>query len=221
MRAHPAPTPTPIGLELPAVVTFEQWARVGRKLGLLHNSSSFCLGDWLRAGERRFAKSHGSRYRDAIALTGLDYHSLANKSWVCGRIPIERRRPKLSFDHHQTVAALSPAAQDMWLERAERERMSTRELRRRVGESRRALHNAGPLRHDHEPEHDSPATSSEAVNAAVVVVSVSVPAEAHARWLAAAAAQGSTLVDWLVDVAERAAAYEANGRRPLELTAST
>jgi len=44
-------------------------------------SSAWCLGDGLIAGQA----AYGSRNRDAIGRTGLDYQTLRNYAWVAGR----------------------------------------------------------------------------------------------------------------------------------------
>jgi hypothetical protein len=48
---------------------------------------------------------------------------------VARKLPPSRRRPGLSFTHHQLVAARPPEEQDEWLDAAEAHRWSTEELR--------------------------------------------------------------------------------------------
>ena len=72
-RNGSARTPyTPVGLQLPARLTFERWHALGRRIGIISNASSWWLGDWALYGEG----SYGEKYKQAIAATGLDYQTL-------------------------------------------------------------------------------------------------------------------------------------------------
>ncbi|MGW0651777.1 LmbU family transcriptional regulator, partial [Streptomyces umbrinus] len=68
----------------------------------------------------------------AMERTSLDYQTLRNYAWVAGKVARSRRRPELSFQHHQEVAALPPDEQDYWLGRAVEGSWSRAELRRRL-----------------------------------------------------------------------------------------
>ncbi len=69
---------TPVGLRLPASLSFERWQALGRRIGSITNASSWWLGDWAFYGEA----SYGEKYKQAIAVTGLDYQTLRNYAWV-------------------------------------------------------------------------------------------------------------------------------------------
>ena len=108
-RNGSARTPyTPVGLRLPASLSFERWQALGRRIGSITNASSWWLGDWALYGEG----SYGEKYKQAIAVTGLDYQTLRNYAWVAGRFDLSRRRDKLSFGHHAELAALPEHEQD-------------------------------------------------------------------------------------------------------------
>ena len=57
------------------------------------------------------------------------YQALGNDAWVASRIGFSRRREDLSWSHHSEFAALDPEDQDFWLDVAEEQNLSQRELR--------------------------------------------------------------------------------------------
>jgi hypothetical protein len=109
-----------------------EWIQQGRRLGALGRAGNWWLGDWVRYGNARY----GERYETAARVTGYEVQSLMNMAYVASRFEISRRRETLSWSHHAEVAALPPADQDEWLDRAERERLSVLALRleRRLAE---------------------------------------------------------------------------------------
>ena len=113
-----------------------EWIEHGRRLGLLGRNSGWWIGDWLRYGNAKY----GERYSRAVKVTGYDRQTLMNMVYVASRFESERRRPTLSWSHHAEVAGLSAEEQDRWIERAEAERMSVRDLREQVRTERRAVH---------------------------------------------------------------------------------
>jgi hypothetical protein len=119
------------GLVFPRQLPFEAWLGVGAQLSAVATSSAWCLGDWLIYGRA----AYGSRYREAIGRTGLDYQTLRNYAWVAGRFELSRRRDTLSFGHHAELAALPGAEQDFWLRKAEEFGWSTTRLRHEVRSS--------------------------------------------------------------------------------------
>ena len=125
---------TPVGLRLPASLPFERWQALGRRIGSITNASSWWLGDWALYGEG----SYGEKYKQAIAVTGLDYQTLRNYAWVAGRFDLSRRRDKLSFGHHAELAALPEHQQDEWLDQAENSRWSRNELRTHLRQEKQA-----------------------------------------------------------------------------------
>lgn len=73
------------------------------------------VGDWLNYGER----AYGEKYAQAMDVTGLEYDTLSSYRWVAAEIEPCLRKQKLSWSHHKEVAALEPAEQAEWLDRAE------------------------------------------------------------------------------------------------------
>lgn len=113
------------GLHLPVGLSFEDWARAGRQLSRIVDSSAWWLGDWLVFGKTNYADC----YQLAIQRAGLRYQTLRNYAWVARRFPMSRRRPKLTFQHHAEIASLPVEEQNRLLDQAERELWTTKQLR--------------------------------------------------------------------------------------------
>lgn len=119
---------TGVGLKIPMDLTFEDWEHAGQQLAGVVNSSVWWLGDWLVHGRDNFS----DRYKRGVRAAGLSYQTLRNYAWVSRRFELSRRRPGLSFQHHAEVASLSIADQELWLDRSERMRWSTKQLRNAI-----------------------------------------------------------------------------------------
>lgn len=133
---------TRVGLQFPAVLSFEEWERAGRRLSGLVNSSLWCLGDWLVFGKKHYA----DRYMRAICVAGLQYQTLRNYAWVSRRFEWSRRRPLLTFQHHAEVASMPSEKQDWWLDRAEQMMWTTKQLRTHIREQRNDDDDSGRVR---------------------------------------------------------------------------
>ena len=88
------------------------------------------LGDALAYGEIRY---HG-RITTCAGEAGLEPGTLRNAKMVCSRIPVSCRHDALSWTHHCEVglAFADPAEIERWLALAEREKLSTAGLRKRI-----------------------------------------------------------------------------------------
>ena len=128
---------SPLGMGFDPRFDFEEWRQLGARIAMRANASLWWLGDWLAFGQDKY----GRRYREALALTGLDYQTLRNYAVVARRFDLSRRRDKLSFQHHAELSALDDEDQDRWLAQAESAGWSRNELRRRV---RRQLADRSP-----------------------------------------------------------------------------
>jgi hypothetical protein len=113
------------GLQVTGNLRFDDWERVGAHLGALRDLTSWALGDWIIAGEALF----GERAAQGVEATGRSKATLLEYARVARQVPRSRRRPGLSFTHHQLLAAKAPAEQVEWLDRAEANRWSVEELR--------------------------------------------------------------------------------------------
>ncbi|MEU3528782.1 LmbU family transcriptional regulator [Streptomyces sp. NPDC038707] len=123
---------TRIGLHMPTGLSFEDWERAGRQISGLVNSSTWWLGDWLVYGKEHYT----DRYQRGIRSAGLQYQTLRNYAWVSRRFAFDRRRPALSFQHHAEVASLRADEQDVWLDRAEQNGWTTKQLRNAISLAR-------------------------------------------------------------------------------------
>ncbi|MBQ1099174.1 LmbU family transcriptional regulator [Streptomyces sp. b94] len=116
---------TRVGLRMPARMAYDEWERAGQQLAGVLDSSCWWLGDWLVYGKDHYT----DRYRRGIRAAGLSYQTLRNYAWVARRFGLARRRPALSFQHHAELASMPAEEQDLWLDRAEEGRWSTKQLR--------------------------------------------------------------------------------------------
>lgn len=135
------------GIRFPVVISYDEWAALAAPIGRMVRLSMWVLGDWLNEGTERF----GELAEQAVALTGLDYDTIRNARWVTTKFPLERRRPELSFTHHQEVAGLDPEVADRLLVEAlpvlrdgSDAAMSCRDLRSRAREERQIASGFGP-----------------------------------------------------------------------------
>jgi len=116
---------TPVGLVI-GNVDYETWAAMGMQLQRSLKVLPFLLGDWLNHGEREY----GETYTQAIDLFDYSLQTMTNYKWVCDRVPIEVRRPNLSFSHHAVVARFADTdVQELWLDKAEANDWNRDELR--------------------------------------------------------------------------------------------
>jgi hypothetical protein len=106
------------------MMNIEGWTIEGERLAREHHAATWAIGDWLIQGE-----AIGAGYEQAEEVTGLDYQTLRNVRYVAGCFDVSRRRDKLSFAHHATVAALPAEEADRLLLEAERESWSVKRLR--------------------------------------------------------------------------------------------
>jgi hypothetical protein len=117
-------TPTRLSLASRPDLTFEQFKAIGIYLSRVHDGTKFWVADWYLEGEQRF----GEEMVQAVTATGRSERTLLNWVWVARSVPPSRRRENLTFTHHAIVAPLEPAEQAEWLDRAECDRWSSREL---------------------------------------------------------------------------------------------
>lgn len=121
-----------VALHIPAGLSFEDWAQAGRQLSRIVDSSAWWLGDWLVFGKTNYSDC----YQLAIHRAGLRYQTLRNYAWVARRFGVDRRRAKLTFQHHAEVASLPVDEQDRLLDQAEREMWTTKQLRNAMRQGR-------------------------------------------------------------------------------------
>lgn len=131
---------TPVSWQPRQAVSLSQWVADGQRLGAIGRGVNWWLGDWLRFGNHKF----GERYARASRITGYDVQTLMNMVYVATRFEAPRRHERLSWSHHAELAALDQASQDEWLNRAETERLSVRDLRAELRRVTRAGESEAP-----------------------------------------------------------------------------
>jgi len=76
----------PMGLVLPADLTYEDWAEVGKYIKYIDDGVKWWMGDWLAFGEHK----HGEKYRQAESETGLEYDTLRRAKQISERVEFGR-----------------------------------------------------------------------------------------------------------------------------------
>lgn len=125
---------TPTGVTFDAGLSIDEWAELGERLERHDRGLRWIVGDWLVYGSETFG-ARAAVIADSLSLaTG----SVANAASVCRRVPHDRRRPELSFSHHEEVAHLDETGQQRMLDTAVKEGLSRSVLRQLVQEEARA-----------------------------------------------------------------------------------
>ena len=128
-----------LGLELAPQIEPDAWRRLVAHLACLAHTTTGArqtitawLGDALAYGELTYR----GRIATCAGEAGLEPGTLRNAKMVCSRIPASCRHDGLSWTHHCEVALAfaNPAEIEQWLTLAEKDRLSTRDLRKRIRE---------------------------------------------------------------------------------------
>lgn len=172
----------PMGLRISQELSYEDWEHVGKQLSRIVDSSSWWLGDWLVFGK----KYYSDRYQRAIRSAGLSYQTLRNYAWVARRFDINRRRERLTFQHHAEVASLPAELQESLLDGAEQHNWTTKQLRKEI----QALQSAA----------DANGLASDTANS-----QIEVPNSRVFVWRKAADALGVEFGHWVQTILDRAA----------------
>jgi hypothetical protein len=155
------PTTVKFGNEL----TQAEWRGLWKPLSRMYASINWWLGAWLDFGltkftdrprlapgddpEKKLAAAQNRRcvgYAEAMAITGETYQHLRNCLWVHRAVPLSSREDKLSWHHHQIVAALPHEDQRRFLTRALEEGWSLPDLRMAIcQDARTAPEPVGPM----------------------------------------------------------------------------
>jgi hypothetical protein len=86
----------------------------------------FAIGDWFNKGETMMPNEVYGYLRGFEDVTVRQY------SWVAGRVSPDTRVSELSWSHARAVAALPEPEQKDWLEKAQKERLTSKELNRAI-----------------------------------------------------------------------------------------
>jgi hypothetical protein len=115
-------TMTAVGLVMPDDATDEELIEIGQMLRGMESSIQWLLGDWLNRAERVW----GQVYDD---VPEYSYGTLRTYASVARSVQLSIRIDKLSFAHHQLVAALEPEQQREWLRYAAENGLSVAQMR--------------------------------------------------------------------------------------------
>jgi hypothetical protein len=122
-------TLTPCGIDFHGDLSFEEWEKIGEKLGDAERSLGLMIGDWINYAENKW----GEKYNEAIACTGLEYRTLRNYAYVARKVQLSYRYDNLTFNHHYTVAKLKdPEEQKHWLDQAAKHDLGVDRLRKSI-----------------------------------------------------------------------------------------
>jgi len=117
------------GITFPPNMCFEEWKEFGAELTAKGRTINFLIGDWINHGQKAF----GSKYKEALKLTGMEYGHLRNIASVARSIPLANRRADLSFEQHRVVAKIKdPIDQAKWLATAKEKDLSVARLRKSI-----------------------------------------------------------------------------------------
>lgn len=124
----PGVVSTPTALVISVDLRFNEWSRLLDTIEQVHERACWALGDARRYADERF----DVEYADALEARDIRKPTSARCAWVARTFPEERRRDGLTFSHHEKVAALGEPEQELWLNEAERQGWSVRELADRL-----------------------------------------------------------------------------------------
>ncbi len=119
---------SPTSLQITEGISYEEWQDIALCAGTMNKATHWWIGDALLYGEANY----GEKYAQVMEDLGLAYSTLANVVHTCKMIPPEQRREGLSFTAHQEVSSLPYAEREKHLAVAEKEGLTSKELRERV-----------------------------------------------------------------------------------------
>ena len=116
----------PTSLEIVNEPPFERWVEMFEALKRAGAAIQFWLGDMINYGER----AYGEKYSQFLEVR--QGGTLRNYAWVADNVPASLRNDNLSWDHHRRVASLPEPEQREWLDKADQEEWSARQLDREI-----------------------------------------------------------------------------------------
>lgn len=125
---------TPTGLTVHGRPSFDVYMGAGDFIHKTVRASEFWLADWLRYGDGR--RDWEDRIAQAHDATGLSPKTLKNVRAV-GAMEAAVRRADVPFSIHAEVASLTSKEQKYWLDQAETNGWTQRELRLNIRAQRR------------------------------------------------------------------------------------
>jgi hypothetical protein len=126
-----AAVPSRTKLSIADGIGFNEWKEIGDKLFRMVDSSQWWIGDWLNYGER-----YRRDYTEAMAAIDLKFGALRGYAYVASKVESATRVAQLSWTHHRVVAPLPADQQREWLDEAQAQGWSKRDLEQAIAESR-------------------------------------------------------------------------------------
>jgi hypothetical protein len=125
---------TQTSMTFSANVTVDELKNVGRQFVKMEDSKQWWIGDWWNALERKYGEA-----QQICEDVNLSCQTAKNSGWVARSIEKSRRRDNLTWSHHAEVCGIKlddkekqKRIQDKFLDKAEQEGWSIRELRGQV-----------------------------------------------------------------------------------------
>jgi hypothetical protein len=129
---------TTVAAIVPANISFANWERTWAAVGGVRESSKWWQGDLLLVGESKYKE----KYAQALDQSSAEYGTLRNIAYVAGKFTPERRRPELTWSHHQAAAGVPSEVADNILGQAEEADWSVAQVRMAVREWKEEQDNA-------------------------------------------------------------------------------
>ena len=124
------------GMDVNGRPSITHYVRAGDFIVWAEHGSPFWMADWLNYGDSR------PEWKKLIEQqVNYGHHTpstIERYKRVAHNVPRRRRRPKLSFGHHQAVEALAPEDQTLVLDKAEQNGLTVNETRAEARASRRS-----------------------------------------------------------------------------------
>jgi len=119
-----------VGWIAPQGLDYDSWKQVGLAINQSNKMIGWIIGDWLNANPQPY----GETYDEAMELTGLSQSRLETLKLITGSIEIHFRRQDLSLRHHEQIVKFrdNPEIQKYWLDKAEENKWSARELAEKI-----------------------------------------------------------------------------------------
>ncbi len=118
----------PTGLTLPASLSYDDWRLRGQQLKVMTGALQWWWGDLLNFGEKKY----GEKYTEAVEDWGLKHGTARNMAAISREFEMSLRNDKLTWNHHVAIAGLPQKEQVKLLNKAEKENLSSRDLRELV-----------------------------------------------------------------------------------------
>lgn len=115
---------TNVGVIIDDSITELEWAEAVEYCEKVDKGLQWIIGELLNFGEKKKYR----RYVELMSKTNYQYKTLRNIQSISNKVEMSRRRDTLTFSHHAEVASLSPEKQIEWLDKAEDNHLSVKQL---------------------------------------------------------------------------------------------